>query len=87
MTTLIAVYGSDGLEGRCDARCYDSDTSRCRCVCRGKNHGVGKQRATDNTRELAAEWIDRWRAEHPGQELRFEVDGHRTEQGSLFANA
>lgn len=57
MTTLIAVYDSDGCQGRCDARCYDADNEDCECICGGRNHGVGKQQAIDNTRELAESWI------------------------------
>lgn len=62
MTTLIAVYNSEGCVGRCDARCYDADEPDCECICRGRNHGAGRQQAIDNTRELAQSWIDRARA-------------------------
>jgi hypothetical protein len=62
MTTLIAVYNSDGCVGRCDARCYDADWDDCDCICGGRKHGAGKQQALDNTRELAEGWIEQARA-------------------------
>jgi hypothetical protein len=57
MTTLIAVYNSGGLVGRCDAKCYNATHPNCQCVCGGKNHATGKQQAMENTRELADTWI------------------------------
>jgi hypothetical protein len=53
MTMLIAVYNSDGCQGRCDARCYDAAEEQCDCICGGRNHGAGQEQALDNTRELA----------------------------------
>ncbi len=53
MTTLIAVYNSDGCVGRCDAKCYNATSGECDCICGGKNHGAGKERAMENIRE---EW-------------------------------
>lgn len=67
MTTLIAVYTSDGCEGRCDAKCYDAEWDECTCICGGRNHGAGKQQALDNTRELAESWIEQARAN--GQDI------------------
>ena len=55
MTTLIAVYDSEGCVGRCDAKCYEADWDDCDCICQGRNHGAGKQQAIDNTRELAVD--------------------------------
>jgi predicted RNase H-like HicB family nuclease len=62
MVTLLAVYNSEGCQGRCDSRCYDAEQDECDCVCSGRNHGAGKQQALDNTRELAESWIERARA-------------------------
>lgn len=52
MTTLIAVYNSEGCVGRCDAKCYNAKSPDCHCICGGANHGVGKQKAMDNTRDM-----------------------------------
>jgi len=35
MTTLIAVYTSDGCAGRCDARCYNAAEAACECAPKG----------------------------------------------------
>ena len=52
MTTVIAVYNSDGCVGRCDARCHEADSDDCDCICGGVFHGVGKQRA-----EAGMQWL------------------------------
>lgn len=61
--TLIAIYTSEGCVGRCDARCYDAKTADCHCICGGKNHGAGEQKAIENTREMFEEWIARYAKE------------------------
>ena len=50
---------------RCDARCYDSmfehaakGGARCRCVCGGKNHGVGLDEAKRRSRALVESMKD-----------------------------
>ena len=67
MTTLIAVYNSEGCVGRCDARCYDAAEEPCECICAGRNHGAGKQQAVANTRRLAEFWLEQARAS--GQDI------------------
>ena len=67
MTTLIAVYDSEGCVGRCDAKCYEADWDDCDCICQSRNHGAGKQQAIDNTRELAESWLEHARAD--GQDI------------------
>jgi len=58
MTTLIEVRGGGGeLLGRCDARCYNAQHPSCDCVCGGRNHGVGLERALENTRQMAEAMI------------------------------
>lgn len=77
MTTLIAVYTSDGCIGRCDAKCYNATSPGCECVCGGKNHGAGLTQAVDNTKMLADQWLkdyteskglDTWTAEIPAKD-------------------
>lgn len=63
MTTLIEVRNSSGIVGRCDAKCYNAKKPGCTCICGGKNHGAGLQKATDNTRELAEDWLKRYAKE------------------------
>jgi hypothetical protein len=52
MTTLIVVGNSEGVVGRCDAKCYEAREPECDCICGGRNHGVGLQRALENTADL-----------------------------------
>lgn len=61
MTTLIAVYNSEGCVGRCDEKCYDAKGDVCECVCGGKNHGKGRQQAIDNIRGGFQEMIDEYK--------------------------
>lgn len=37
---------------RCDARCYDAKSSpdKCRCICGGKNHGIGLSKVWNESR-------------------------------------
>jgi len=51
VVTLIQESGSGGRGRRCDARCYQAKRPKCRCVCGGRNHGVGLAQAQANMRE------------------------------------
>jgi hypothetical protein len=62
VTALIAVYTGDGCAGRCDAKCYNAWGPECHCICRGGNHGAGRQEAIDNTREMAEAWLEQVQA-------------------------
>ena len=57
MNTLIAVYTSHGLVGRCDAKSNLANRPDGDCICGGGNHDAGVQKAIDNTRELAQHWL------------------------------
>ncbi len=63
MTTLIAAYNSDGLIGRCDARCYNAKDEKCTCICNGMNHGGGKNKAIDNTKKYSETWLEKYKSE------------------------
>ena len=45
MTTLMTWGNSDGTQGRCDARCHDAHEPKCDCMCKGRYHGIGSDRA------------------------------------------
>jgi hypothetical protein len=86
MTTLISYQSSGGDQGRCDAKCYNAWGPECHCICQGANHGIGKQDALENTRELAGSWLEQARASGQGighaevfadvlHELLFSLDG------------
>ncbi len=57
---LIEVRTSDGVVGRCDAKCYNARHPECECVCGGANHGAGLARALDNTRIMAEVWLEEY---------------------------
>lgn len=44
MVTILTVGSSAGRR-RCDAGCYNAKGATCRCVCSGRNHGKGYERA------------------------------------------
>jgi hypothetical protein len=81
--TLIAVYTSDGCEGRCNAKCYNATESACTCVCGGANHGAGLAQATDNTRRYAEAWLEKYAGAKGLTEYRGEL-GQAVEQLDLF---
>lgn len=84
MTTLIAVYNSQGLVGRCDAKCYMATGPECDCICGGKNHGAGLEKAVENTRELAESWLERYTKEKKLESWRSEIPALEPVQLSLF---
>lgn len=55
--TLIQVSHSDGTTRRCDARCYRAKNAKCHCVCGGANHGVGLQKALEQTSQMAEAYL------------------------------
>jgi hypothetical protein len=74
MSTLVAVYNSDGCVGRCDAKCYNAKGDKCTCICGGANHGKGMRQAVENTARLASKWIDEYCREHPGTTAQLSLD-------------
>lgn len=60
MTTLIYVGNRSGCIGRCDAKCYEAKEDKCDCVCGGRNHGKGLEKALDNTKEYSEEMIEEY---------------------------
>lgn len=62
MVTLISWSTSGGSKGRCDAKCYEAREPACDCICGGRNHGAGLQRAIENTTQQAQGWISQARA-------------------------
>lgn len=59
--TLIEVRGGDGsLRGRCDSRCYNATTPDCDCVCGGRNHGKGLEKAAEQTHDMYEQWVEEY---------------------------
>lgn len=87
--TLIAVYKSSGDKGavcvgRCDARCYEASEPQCECICGGRNHGAGQQRAMDNTREMYAPWIEEYERRHQLNQVQWTIPAIEPQQTTLF---
>jgi hypothetical protein len=51
---LMTEKVGQGPTRRCDARCYNAKGGKCDCICRGKNHCAGVQKALANVRERFA---------------------------------
>lgn len=51
-------YGNGEIR-RCDASCYNAKSADCTCVCGGKNHGAGLQKAAENVRQYADELLEK----------------------------
>lgn len=49
---ILRTFNSVGETGKCDSRCYDARTKRCRCCCGGRNHGVGLNQAIKNAPDI-----------------------------------
>ena len=58
MTTLLTEKIGSGPTRRCDARCYTGKHDKCACICGGKNHGAGLEKAMDNVRETFLPMIE-----------------------------
>lgn len=56
--TLIYEKIGHNVARRCDARCYNGHGAKCTCVCGGKNHGAGLEKAIDNVRDVFMPAID-----------------------------
>ena len=81
---LIEVRGGDGeLIGRCDAHCYNAKEPACECICGGKNHGAGLERAAEQTRESAEQWIKAY-AERLGLAEYEGLVSHQVYQMTIF---
>ena len=65
MTTLITtkeVKGPQAMgkvvyvpkrKGHCNEQCYNAKSEVCLCCCGGVNHGVGLQKAIENTKQMS----------------------------------
>ncbi|GAA2302146.1 hypothetical protein GCM10010149_59350 [Nonomuraea roseoviolacea subsp. roseoviolacea] len=82
MSTLIAVYDSGGLVGRCDAKCYQAHEAACHCVCGGNNHGAGLDQALANTQTYARAWVEQ--ARRSGSRIDRAELGMTVVQSALF---
>lgn len=53
---VLLRHDASGKRGRCDARCYNGKRNgKCRCICGGRNHGVGAMQAIENSKAILCE--------------------------------
>jgi len=43
MATLMQWGNSEGIKGRCDAKCHNAKEPKCECMCGGRFHGKANQ--------------------------------------------
>lgn len=65
MATLIELRDHHHAVQSCNARCYNSKTPTCTCICNGLNHGVGHTQALTNTRQAGPQAVADYVATHP----------------------
>lgn len=53
MTTIYAVYNSEGCVGRCDSKCHNALKPDCVCVCGGAHHGIGTKAAVEDRKNVS----------------------------------
>jgi len=41
MATVMSWGNSEGVQGRCDAKCHSARLPECDCMCGGRYHGKG----------------------------------------------
>jgi len=51
MVTLMQEIPAHGPIRRCTAKCYNAKKPKCRCICGGKNHGVGLRKAMEKIKQ------------------------------------
>lgn len=40
--TVMTWGNSEGVKGRCDAKCHRATNEKCDCMCGGRYHGAGR---------------------------------------------
>lgn len=58
MILMTQKIGRDGPTQRCDARCYNAKGGKCACICGGRNHSAGIEKALDNVRQEFAPLLE-----------------------------
>lgn len=84
MSTLIAVYNSEGCGGRCDAKCYNAIHPECDCICGGMNHGKGEDHAIENTRDCVEQWVEDFAQKKGLKDYTYQTNQNLIDQLSLF---
>jgi hypothetical protein len=78
VTTAIIVRTSQGVVGRCDARCHGAISPECDCICGGRLHGIGVDQAIEQNTRL-------WFGDELADELRTFAERNGIDAGDLTA--
>jgi len=65
MSTLIKLIHNGQRAGTCNAKCYNSRSKSCNCICNGLNHGKGYTEAVNSTRLAGRDAVAAYVAAHP----------------------
>ncbi len=75
MATVIQWGNSEGIQGRCDAKCHGATDPKCFCMCGGRYHGAnhrpGGLRAAMETHENEIVSEENQRSAELGLTIRF----------------
>lgn len=47
--TVMQWGNSEGIQGRCDAKCHNASEPQCDCMCGGRYHGRGLDGSLEKT--------------------------------------
>ena len=58
----------------CNSRCYNARGKICRCICQSRNHGVGYDKAVQNTMQIYEEQDGEGELKFHAVQLRMHID-------------
>lgn len=70
--TVMSWGNSEGIQGRCDAKCHNAKCATCHCMCGGRYHGTVRNGTFEEVRRAQGEQIledAKQRAEAEGWDL------------------
>lgn len=71
MATIMTWGNSEGIQGRCDAKCHTAEKPECDCMCNGRFHGSAvDETLEEKLGEASKEFLESLAAEgkiHPVQ--------------------
>lgn len=85
MATLMQWGNSEGVKGRCDAKCHNAKEPKCECMCGGRFHGKAREPGglEKAVKEFWEEVVERAKERAEGEGIQLEVFGL---QLSLFGD-
>lgn len=55
--TVMSWGNSEGVKGRCDAKCHNASEPHCDCMCGGRYHGTTRNGTFDEVRKAHGQEI------------------------------